>query len=514
MKSILINLKSGIVVYLVALPLCLGIALACNVPLFSGVIAGIVGGIIVTLMSGSILSVSGPAAGLTAIVLASISALGSFELFIAAVFCAGILQIILGAIKAGGIGHYIPVAVIKGMLAGIGIILIMKQIPHLVGYDRDPDGDFDFMQNDGHNTISDLYYMFRYITPGAVIIGCVSIFVLLIGNMSFYKNDKFFGYVPAPLLAVIVGALLTIAFKPYPFLALEPDHLVALPLIKNMDDLKQNIIHPDFSAIASVQFWTIAITIALVASLESLLSIEATDKLDPEKRTSDSSKELIAQGLGNMASGLIGGLPVTAVIVRSSANIEAGASSKFSAIFHAFLLLVSVLFIPNLLMLIPSSALAAILILVGYKLTHFKVIKELFNKGTDQFLPFIVTIVVMLLTDLLKGVGAGIIISVFFIIRDNVKFSIESKCENVNGELNYLLKLPQHLTFFNKGYLIKFFNSIKPNSKLTIDGTINKKINADAEDVINDFITASQNKNIKIELINYTHNGKIIFEII
>ncbi|MDI1355135.1 MAG: SulP family inorganic anion transporter [bacterium] len=503
MKSTVTNLKSGIVVYLVALPLCLGIALACNVPLFSGIIAGIVGGLVVTFASGSKLSVSGPAAGLTAIVLSSVAALGTFELFIAAVFFAGAIQILLGIVKAGTIGHFIPVAVIKGMLAGIGIILIMKQIPHLVGYDRDPDGDFDFMQNDGHNTISDLYYMFRYITPGAVIIGAVSLLLIVLGQKSFYRNNRFFSFIPTALLAVIVGALLNYVFRNSEFLALQPDHLVALPLIKNIEDLKQNIIQPDFSGLANIKFWTISLTIALVASIESLLSIEATDKIDPHKQVTDPSRELIAQGLGNMASGLLGGLPVTAVIVRSSANIDAGATGKLSAGFHAILLLLSVLFIPHFLMLIPSSALAAILIIVGYKLTQVSVFKELYLKGMDQFLPFIATISVMLLTDLLKGVGAGVVVAVIFIIRNSMRSSFDVVEDIIGGKRNYMMKLPQHITFFNKGFVISYLSKVKDNSHMIIDGSINKSTDKDVQEVLRDFVEISAERNIEIQFVKY-----------
>jgi MFS superfamily sulfate permease-like transporter len=504
MKSIVTNLKSGIVVFLVALPLCLGIALACNVPLFSGILAGIVGGILVAIFSGSTLSVSGPAAGLTSIVLASVASLGSFEVFIAAVMFAGVFQIILGIIKAGGIGNFIPNAVIKGMLAGIGIILIMKQIPHLVGYDRDPEGDFDFLQSDGHNTISDLYYMFNYISPGAVIIGIVSILILIIGERPFYKNNIVLTYIPSALVVVIVGSVLQVIFKNIQGIALDPDHLVTLPVIKNFDDVKETLVAPDFSATGTLQFWLIAGTIAIVASLESLLSLEATDKLDPKKRDSNSNKELVAQGIGNIACGLIGALPVTAVIVRSSANINAGATTKLSAIIHAILLLLTVLIIPNILMLIPNASLAAILILTGYKLTKVVLFTDYWKKGIDQFLPFVVTIVVMLLSDLLKGVGAGLIVSVIFIIRHNVRSSFDVIEDMIDGRRNYLIKLPQHVTFFNKGFIIKYLNKVKENSLVIIDGSITKTTDKDVKEVLTDFVEVSKEKKIEVHLVKYS----------
>ncbi len=504
MNSILTNLKSGIVVFLVALPLCLGIALACNVPLFSGILAGVIGGILVTTFSGSVLSVSGPAAGLTAIVIAAVASLGSYEIFVAAVAFAGVLQVVLGIIRAGSIGNYVPNAVIKGMLAGIGIILIMKQIPHLVGYDKDPEGDFDFIQPDGHNTLSDLYYMFNYISPGAVVIGLVSVVILIIGERPFYKNNRVLSMVPAPLIVVIAGAALQVTFQNIPSLAIAAENLVSLPVINNFGDLKSNLAFPDFSALAQTKFWTVVVTLAIVASLESLLSVEAADKLDPKRRDSNSNKELVAQGIGNMACGMIGALPVTAVIVRSSANINAGATNKLSAIFHALLLALSVLLIPRILMLIPNSSLAAILILTGYKLTKLELFRHHLKKGIDQFLPFVITIAVMLLTDLLKGVGAGILVSVIFIIRSNIKTSFEIVKDEIDGHSTYLVKLPQHITFFNKGYLIKYLGTIKEGSTIIIDGTINKTTDKDVQDVLRDFVESAPDKNIEIQLNKYT----------
>ena len=313
------DIKAGLVVFLVALPLCLGIAMACNVPLFSGVIAGVVGGILVSTISGAKYSVSGPAAGLTSIVISAIATLGSYEIFLAAVVFAGVFQILLGIIKAGGIGNYIPNAVIKGMLAGIGIILIIKQIPHLFGYDKDPEGDMEFIQLDGENSFTELVHMVNFITPGSLVIGLISFALLIICGKKFYKDNKIFSNLPAPLLVVIVGVLLTIAFRSSVFLQIDPQHLVSLPAIKDFSDLRANLAFPDFSFMGNVKFWTIVLTIGLVASIETLLNIEATDKLDPEKNETNSNRELFAQGAGNIVSGLVGGLPVTSVIVRSSA---------------------------------------------------------------------------------------------------------------------------------------------------------------------------------------------------
>jgi MFS superfamily sulfate permease-like transporter len=502
-KNLLADFKSGIVVFLVALPLCLGIAMACGVPLFSGIVAGVIGGIVVTAFSGSKYSVSGPAAGLTAIVITSIAQLGSYEAFLAAIVFAGVFQIVLGILKAGSIGNYIPNAVIKGMLAGIGIILIIKQIPHLFGYDKDPEGDEEFIQLDGENSFTELIHMVNYITIGAVIIGVVSFLILIIADRPFYKKDKILSNIPGPLLVVIFGVLLTIAFKGYPLLNIDSQHLVNLPSISSLSDLKSNLLFPDFSFATQSHFWTIVATLAIVASLETLLGIEAIDKLDHEKNVSNTNKELVAQGIGNMICGAFGGLPVTSVIVRSSANINAGAKSKLSTIIHALLLLVSVLLLPNVLALIPNACLAAILIMTGFKLTKVSIFKEQWKFGYEQFIPFIVTVIVMLVTDLLKGVCAGVVVSIVFIIRDNIKFSFESSNEMINDKKYYLLKLPQQVTYFNKGYLINFFKTVNENSKVIIDGSINKSINRDSNDVIKDFIATSKKKNIDVELFKF-----------
>lgn len=502
-KIYLPDIKSGSVVFLVALPLCLGISLACGVPLFSGIIAGVIGGSIVTLFSNSKYSVSGPAAGLTAIVISSIAQLGSLQVFLAAVVLAGIFQFIFGLVKAGGISNFIPNAVIKGMLAGIGIILIIKQLPHLVGYDADPEGDMYFDQPDGHNSISDLYYMLNYVTPGSIIIGSVALLVLLISERRFYKNNRLLSMLPGPVLAVISGVVLNLIFSDSAFLKIESQHLVNLPGIHSIEDFRKQLLHPDYSMIGSTTFWIVAITLAVIASLETLLSIEAIEKLDPEKQPVNSDRELMAQGIGNIISGLVGGLPVTSVIVRSSANINSGAKTKTSAIFHALLLLMSVLFFSQYLNMIPNSTLAVLLIFTGYKLTKISLFKSQFKAGFDQFLPFIVTIGVMLLTDLLKGVCAGIVVAVIFIIRNNVRSSFEIIEDKIEGRINYLIRLPQHITFFNKGFLINYLNAIKNESTVIIDGSINRSTDKDVREVMLTFLETSQQKNITIQLVKY-----------
>lgn len=504
-KNLFADIKAGVVVFLVALPLCLGIAMACKVPLFSGVIAGVIGGIIVTIFSGSKYSVSGPAAGLTAIVLSSVAQLGSYEAFLGAIVFSGIFQIVLGFLKAGSVGNYIPNAVIKGMLAGIGIILIIKQIPHLFGYDKDPEGDEQFIQLDGENSFTELVNMVNFITPGALIIGLVSFAILIIAERPFYKKDKILSNLPGPLLCVVFGVLLTLAFNSYSFFAIDSQHLVNLPTINSFSDLQANLFFPDFNLLNNSKFWMVVFTLAAVASLETLLGIEAIDKLDPEKNESNTNKELLAQGIGNIACGLIGGLPVTSVIVRSSANINSGAKTKLSAMIHAILLLVSVMLLPNILALIPNACLAAILILTGFKLTKVAIFKQQWKFGYEQFIPFIITIVVMLVSNLLRGVAVGLLVAIIFIIRDNIKSSFDSASEVINGQLYYLIKLPQQVTFFNKGYLINFFKDIEPNSKVIIDGSINKTMNRDSRDVVEDFIESAKRRKIEVELIKYKY---------
>lgn len=499
-RNSLADLKAGLVVFLVALPLCLGIAMACDLPLFSGVISGVVGGIIVTFLSGSKYSVSGPAAGLTAIIISAISQLGSFEFLLAAIVCAGLLQIIFGLLKAGSIGNYIPNAVIKGMLAGIGIILISKQLPHLLGF------EFNF-----HKIHLDESFFLTIINQireniGVLIIGFVSLSSIILAEKLFYKEHKILSNIPGPLLAVIVGIVLNLFFVSIPSLKIDVKFLVHLPIISSFSEFKEIVIFPNFGKITSIDFWIIVFSLAVVASLETLLGIEAIDKLDPDKNESNTNKELFAQGIGNIVSGFIGGLPLTSVIVRSSANINAGAKSKLSIIVHAIFLLISVLFFPKVLALIPNASLAAILIMTGYKLTKFGLYKKKWNNGFAYFLPFITTIVVMLMTDLLKGVFVGLIVAVFFIIRDNIKFSFDTSIDETEDKNLYTIRLPQQVTFFNKGFLITYFKSIPSGHIVLIDGTINKTINKDVKEVISDFIINCKKRDIEVAFINYNDN--------
>jgi MFS superfamily sulfate permease-like transporter len=502
------NLKSdfasGLVVFLVALPLCLGIALASGAPLFSGIIAGIIGGLVVGFLSKSHLSVSGPAAGLTAIVLTAITTLGSFQLFLLAVFIAGILQIILGYIKAGTISSYFPNNVIEGMLAGIGVIIFMKQIPHAVGYDKDYEGDLTFIQNDGQNTFSELFSVLNNVQFGAIIITIVSLLIIIIWNkIPFLKNLKL---IPAALVAVIVGVVINQIFEASgSSLAIRKDHLVSLPVPKSIEEFKSIFLFPDFSGIMNKQVWIVAITIAIVASIETLLCIEASDKMDRHKRYTDTNVELKAQGVGNIVSALLGGLPMTSVVVRTTANANAGAESKMSSMFHGILLLVSVLTIPFVLNKIPLATLAAILLLIGYKLANPKTIKHFWEKDKIyQFIPFIATLLAVVLTDLLKGVALGLIISIVFVLKGNMQRAYQFRKETlVDGDIIHI-DLAQEVSFLNKAAIKSTLASIPENTKVIINATETVYIAHDVLDLIKDFKKIrSKEENIKVKLVGF-----------
>lgn len=498
------NLKSdfasGLVVFLVALPLCLGIAMASGAPLFSGIISGIIGGIVVGYLSQSHISVSGPAAGLTAIVLTAISDLGAFDIFLSAVFIAGILQLILGFVKAGSISNYFPTNVIEGMLAGIGIIIILKQLPHAFGYDSDFEGDEAFFQVDGDNTFSSLFKILNHFQLGAIIVTLVSLVILISWEkVPFLKKIKL---VPGALIAVIFGILINEIFiRTGSSLAIADNHLVSLPVPTSIDDLKAIVVTPNFSALTNPAVWTVGITIAIVASIETLLCIEASDRLDPQKRYTNTNVELKAQGIGNIVSSLIGGLPMTSVVVRSSANNNAGAKSKMSTIIHGVLLLLSVLIIPVVLNKIPLATLATILILVGYKLAKPSTIKHFWEKGKYQFVPFIATMIAVVATDLLKGVMLGIIISVIFVLKGNLKRAYTFKKEEYeDGDIIHI-DLAQEVSFLNKAAIKETLKSIPENSRVVITAHDTVYIAHDILDLINEFkSTRAVDENIKVRL--------------
>ncbi len=489
------DLLASLVVFLVALPLCLGIALASGAPLQAGLIAGVVGGIVAGSLSGSPLSIAGPAAGLTTIVIAAIAELGSFEAFILAVFIAGIIQLTMGFIRAGSIGHFFPASVIKGMLAAIGLILILKQIPHAVGFDTDFEGDENFFEPGGTNTFTNLMNALEAFSGGAVIISIVAIGFIILWERVISKKKSWISLIPAPLIAVVIGVILSQVFKTFiPALAIDPKHLVDVPDFLNSQG--RVFMSPDFSQFNNPVIYKVAFTIAMVASLETLLSIEACDKLDPFRRNTPLNRELKAQGTANMLSGLLGGLPVTSVIVRSSANISAGARTKASAITHGTILAASVLFLPTILRLIPLSALAGILITIGFKLTPPKLYKEMYAKGWSQFLPFIVTVLAIVFTNLLAGVFVGILVSVFFILKTNFQEAVIM----VGDGKNYLLKFTKNVSFLNKSTIRSKFQLIPDNSTLLIDGSDAHFVDQDVKEAIRDFIETSKTKKIEVAL--------------
>lgn len=486
------DISSSIVVFFVALPLCLGISLASGAPLVSGIIAGICGGLIVGYLSGSHTSVSGPAAGLTVIVLTAIQQLGSFEVFLTALFIAGIIQLILGLIGAGIIGNFVPSSVIKGMLAAIGIILIFKQLPHAVGYDVDFEGDESFIQIDHQNTFSELLHLFDRITPTAILVSVITFLVLYFGEKEQFKKMMLFKLLPVSLVAVLFGTTSSIVIGLlFPTIALENEHLVQIPNILS----KENFNSPDFTQILNISVILIAFKIAIVASLETLLSIEATDKLDSQKRLTPTSKELIAQGAGNAVSALIGGLPITAVIVRSSANIVAGGKTKMAAILHGVLLLVCVLIFTKVLNQIPLSSLAVLLVFVGYKLTKPVLYKELYKNGFDQFIPFIITVIAIVFTDLLTGVAIGLLSSIYFIVKNSYKRSVSVTID----KNNYLIRLKGNVSFLNKAVLRNHLEQMPNESYVIIDGTAALYIDNDIIEILDEFILMAQYKKITVD---------------
>lgn len=498
------NLKSdfasGLVVFLVALPLCLGIAMASGAPLFSGIISGVIGGLVVGYLSQSHISVSGPAAGLTAIVLTAITDFGAFDVFLMSVFIAGLIQLGLGFLKAGSISNYFPTNVIEGMLAGIGVIIILKQLPHAFGYDADFEGDQSFVQQNGDNTFSSLFEIFDHIQLGAVIVTLVSLIILISWDkVPFLKKIKL---VPGALIAVIFGIVLNEIFiQSGSDLAIAKTHLVSLPVPTSVEEFKSIIITPNFSAIVNPKVWVTALTIAIVASIETLLCIEAADRMDVQKRYTNTNVELKAQGVGNIVSSLLGGLPMTSVVVRSSANNNAGAKSKMSAIIHGGLLLLSVLIIPVLLNKIPLATLATILILVGYKLAKPATFFHFWKKGKYQFVPFVATLVAVVATDLLKGVMLGMIISIIFILRGNLKRAYSFKKEEyVDGDIIHI-DLAQEVSFLNKAAIKLTLNSIPENSSVIINAHDTVYIAHDILDLISEFKeTRAKDENIKVKL--------------
>jgi MFS superfamily sulfate permease-like transporter len=510
-KHLFSNIKhdfpASIVVFLVAVPLCLGIALASGAPLFSGIIAGIIGGIVVGSLSDSPLGVSGPAAGLAVIVLTAINEMGGlanggFEIFLLAVIFAGIIQVVLGYAKAGIIGYYFPSSVIKGMLAGIGVIIILKQIPHAFGYDGNPEGEIAFVQPDGQTTFSELVNMTNFISPAAITITLLSLAILILWERPFIKKLSFTKVIQGPLLVVILGIILNYAFQGTAW-AVSAEHLVAIPIASSFGEITSLFSTPDFSAITNPLVYTTGITIAIVASLETLLCVEATDKLDPYKRITPANRELKAQGVGNIISGLIGGLPITQVIVRSSANIQSGGRTKLAAIIHGFLLLISVLAIPLVLNMIPLASLAAILLMVGFKLAKPALFKSMYKLGWTQFIPFMVTIVGIVLTDLLVGIGLGLVVAVFYILLNNFKRPFFFSPDNHLSDDTIRIELSEEVTFLNKAAILNTLKEIPENSKVIIDASRTESIDYDVLEIFEDFKQNAIYNNIDLGFIGF-----------
>jgi len=490
--------KSGVAVFLVALPLCLGIALASGAPLFAGLVAGIVGGTLVSLLSGSELSVSGPAAGLTIIVATAITDLGSFPGFLVAVIIAGLIQVVLGLLKWGKIGGFFPSSVIRGMLVAIGIVIILKQIPHAIGDDLDFIGEFEFDQKDGENTFTEIIKSVLSLEIGALIISAVGL-VILFSWTKLGQKIAWMNAIPASLFVVVIGVAINESLGiwfPAWYLGNSVDHMVRLPVFASTNELVSGFITPDWSFLSNPKVYSVAVTLAIVATLESLLSLEATDSLDPLKRISSPDRELLAQGAGNVVSGFLGGLPITSVIVRSSTNIYAGGKTRMSGFFHGILLLVAVLFLPLYLNKIPLACLASILLYTGYKLAHPKEFKKVFAEGWKQYVPFLITVAVVVGVDLLWGIFIGTLVGLVFVVITNYS-SVFTVFKNGN---DILIKFQKDVTFLHKMSLKETLRKIPAGSEVFIDATKVHFMDHDINLLIQEFISTAKERGIEVDL--------------
>jgi MFS superfamily sulfate permease-like transporter len=505
------DIPASFVVFLVALPLCLGIAMASGAPLIAGVIGGIIGGIVVGLLSGSQVGVTGPAAGLTVIVLSAITDLPTYEVFLLTVVLSGIIQVLLGYARAGIIGYFIPSSVIKGMLSAIGVIILLKQIPHAVGYNVDPEGDLAFLQADGHNTFSELYYMFDSLTWQSVFISLFSLIILIAWDHPFIKKLSFSQFMPGPLIVVLFGVVSAFILKSDGSI-FTSDMYVALPVVGSLSEYANILRYPDFGYILNSDVWKYAITFAFVGSLETLLNVEAADKLDPYKRATPTNQELKAQGVGNLLSGLIGGIPITQVVVRSSANVESGGRTKLSAVLHGVILLIALVAFPKAMNMIPLAALAAILIHVGYKLAKPGTFKAMYQKGRYQFIPYMVTFLAILFTDLLVGIIIGVTVGAFFVLLYNFRSPFKVGITGKVDKHDFTFTFSEHITFLNKATIRKAFDQIPTNSVVIIDASNTKEMDMDVIEIIDDFIVSSGEKSIEVKTIGFpiteieTHN--------
>ena len=501
------DLPASIVVFFVAVPLCLGIALASGAPLFSGLIAGVIGGVVVGALSRSSLGVSGPAAGLAVIVLEAITRLGSFETFLVALVIAGGMQIAFGLARAGEVAYFFPSAVIKGMLSGIGLLIIFKQIPHALGWDADPSGDLAFIQVDGETTFSEVFRALENIEPSAFFLASAALGILLVWEKVMAPRGRLFQLIQGPLVAVAFGiSFQWFALHFAPDWALGADHLVSVPVPQGFSELSALFTGPDWSQLGNPAVYTTAATLAVVASLETLLSVEATDKLDPQKRVTPTNRELVAQGAGNIMSGLVGGIPVTQVIIRSSANIQSGARSKASAIIHGVLLLSFALALPSVLNLIPLAVLAAILLVVGYKLAKLSLFVSMYRKGPQQFVPFVVTIGGMLATDLLTGVILGLAVALVVILHRNYLNShfLHVETEDAPGAWHRVrVRFSEHVTFMSRGSILRQLSEIPDGSHVVLDLSRTMAIDPDVLEIVEDFESSADARDLVVDRIDY-----------
>jgi len=478
------DIPAAIVIFLVAVPLCLGIALASGAPLFSGIISGIVGGVVVGALSGSQLMVSGPAAGLSAMVMTAIVTMGSYRAFLATVVVAGLVQVLLAVARAGIVGYYFPSSVIRGMLTAIGLILILKQIPHALGYDADFEGDETFVQMNAENTFSAIVNALARIQPAAVILSLAGLALLVLWDRGPGRRLRL---LPGALVAVLLGIVGQRVLPLFnPALQLGPEHLVGLPVIRSIADFGAMFATPDWSALLRVEAWQIGVTLGIVASLETLLTLEATDKLDRYKREAPTDRELAVQGVGNVIAGLLGGLPVTGVLVRSAANVDAGAQTKSSAILHGLLMAVAVFVIPVALNMIPLASLAAVLIYTGFRLAQPQLVRHMWSQGRMQFVPFLVTVVAILLTDLLMGIMVGLAVGFLFVLFDQLRYPCYTVVSGAGSVLKRV-RLHEQVTFLNKASLAQFLDSLPAKSRIEVDGRGCRHIDHDVMEFISDF---------------------------
>ncbi len=503
------DIVAAIVVFLVAIPLCLGIALASGAPLFSGILSGIIGGIVVGSLSGSQVSVSGPAAGMAAIVVAAIAHLGDFNAFLLALALAGVLQIVIGSLKAGFVADYVPSNVVQGLLCAIGILLIIKQLPLAFTLSADfNELKTHLLETTEGLTISPILALYHHINSGAMFITGISLAVLIFFDLT---KNKVLKEIPAPIIVVVIGVLLNEIFiwTDLPLVQNSPQ-LVNIPKTTGLHDFFSHLEFPDWSSWSNPQVYLYALILGIVASLETLLNLKAGDRLDKKRRNSSSNQELIAQGVGNLTAGLIGGIPITSVIVRTSINIQAGSKTRISTILHGVFILIAVMLLPGALNKIPLSSLAAILIYTGYKLNKPAIYRNIYSQGRDRFIPFIVTVVSIIAFNLLAGILIGLAISLFYILKSNSQTRINIYKEIYPNGITSRLVLPQQMTFLNKAALVAELDSIPRYAQLIIDARYTQYIDKEILELLDVFKDEqAPSKNIALNLTGFKDSYKI-----